>query len=333
MADRGGEMANGEAMTAGRKCGTLGRLRAKARRILSGGGLHELLYPINRSFLGHGVKAAVSLAHFGQKRRRRHVAAHLLRDPAAAAPARRLRQDGWASLDDTVDPALVAELTMVSRALADEHRRLESAQSQKHKTFWIRLLDEQKRDGLLDERHIAVRFALQPAVLDIATRYFGEVPYLSDVLLSLSVHTDDTLSISQLWHRDHDDVRVLKLFAYLSDVPDESYGPFTFLPRQPSRRVPGGMSSHKSDAEVFAAVGCESVRSMTGASGATFMVATSDCLHMGSRVAPGRTRLLYTACFIGAPPIYPGFHNRIRLAEGTSETARLVLRHRADGRA
>ena len=58
-----------------------------------------------------------------------------------------------------------------------------------------------------------------------------ELPQLSDVLLTLSRPTENQpLSYSQLWHLDHDDKRVCKLFIYLTDVRDTADGPLTFIP-------------------------------------------------------------------------------------------------------
>src|SRR6185369_1074284 len=90
--------------------------------------------------------------------------------------------------------------------------------------------DEDMQNGKLPTSSPYVQFALQPAVQEILTGTFGQVPVLNYVLLTLSKPSDAPLSYSQLWHRDHDDVRVIKLFVYLSDVTSEDDGPFTFLP-------------------------------------------------------------------------------------------------------
>lgn len=46
---------------------------------------------------------------------------------------------------------------------------------------------------------------------------------------------------------------------------------------------------------------------------------------MGSRVAPGNTRLMYTACYITRPAIYPNFLNKIRICEPLTARERLLL--------
>ena len=50
----------------------------------------------------------------------------------------------------------------------------------------------------------------------------------------------------------------------------------------------------------------------------SFMVDTAKCRHMGSRMAPGHGRLLYTATFFAFPRIYPGA--KIRPFSPTAET-------------
>ena len=66
-----------------------------------------------------------------------------------------------------------------------------------------------------------------------------EEPQLSDVLLTLSQPTENKpLSYSQLWHLDHDDKRVCKLFIYLTDVRDTKDGPLTFIPAPSSKPPP-----------------------------------------------------------------------------------------------
>jgi len=53
----------------------------------------------------------------------------------------------------------------------------------------------------------------------------------------------------------------------------------------------------------------------------SFMVDTAKCLHMGSRMAPGHGRLLYTATFFAFPRMYPGAN--LRPFSPTPETTSL----------
>ncbi|NTV12180.1 MAG: hypothetical protein HGA47_15640, partial [Zoogloea sp.] len=170
-----------------------------------------------------------------------------------------------------------------------------------------------------------VRFALQPAVIGVLARALGELPQLDDVLLTLSRATGKAHSYSQLWHRDHDDVRTIKLFVYLSEVADPSDGPFTFLPGPVSDRFGFALRSHREDAAIFRRAGADELKAMVAPRLSVFMVETSRCLHMGSRMAPGHERLLYTASFISVPRAYPEPPPRFRLAGGEDAVVRCVL--------
>jgi hypothetical protein len=226
-----------------------------------------------------------------------------------------------------LDEKLLQELSKQAEERVVRADELEKHQLRRNKSFWLRLLDEDIRSGGLDVDSIFVRFALQEPILRLVTGYFGEVPLLSYVLLSLSRHAGEDWKVSQLWHRDYDDTKVLKIFTYLSDVPDESYGPFTFLPRAASRRVRYvGWRSHLRDEVVFRYVDPQEQQQMIGTARSTFIVDTRACYHMGSRVGASRTRLMYTAAFISAPPIYPAFTNGIQIRRPLSRLERLVLR-------
>lgn len=64
---------------------------------------------------------------------------------------------------------------------------------------------------------------------------------------------------------------------------------------------------------------------MTGAAGLGFLVDTGRCYHMGSRVGPGRSRLMHTACYITWPAIYPNFMNKVVTKEPFTDRERLLL--------
>src|SRR5918911_2685701 len=74
-----------------------------------------------------------------------------------------------------------------------------------------------------------VALALEPQVVALANAYVGMRSYLRGLEMWRNLPTDEPPKLSQLWHRDWDDVVNLKLFVYLSDVTDDS-GPFTFAP-------------------------------------------------------------------------------------------------------
>lgn len=292
-------------------------LSRKFVRLLSGGySAMQILQRINRSPLRHAVKLAATLADLPAKNRRRRYARALSAPDGATA----LRRSGICY--PAIAPVLARELADAARALrqavGEEHRRA-------NKTYLKAFIAADLEAGRIDNRSIFVRFAAQPSVVDLLAAYFGEAPYLSYVALDLSEYAGETLTTSQLWHRDHDDTKVVKLFAYNTDVSCDADGPFTFIPPQPSRRIRGVASAHLPDAQLLAQLAGASPVKVTAPAGAAFLVDTGRCYHMGSRVGPGKSRVMYTACYVTRPAIYPNFLNKIATREPLTERERLLL--------
>jgi hypothetical protein len=94
-------------------------------------------------------------------------------------------------------------------------------------------------------------------------------------------------------------------------VEDDGDGPFTFLPRQSTDKFGYPiMGSHFPDDQVFQKVPRGDIKVMKAPRLTSFMVDTAKCLHMGSRMAPGHGRLLYTATFFAFPRMYPSAGKR-----------------------
>jgi hypothetical protein len=286
-----------------------------------------VLWHVNRSQLKWAVKAGVSAWHARAKMERRRLAHTLSPSEGERARAQELRQQGFAIVTQQMHPLLLAELGAQGEKRLAAVDALERQQTQRNKSFWVRLLDGEMQQGKLPADNIFVRFALQPSVLNILSGAFGEIPWLDYVLLTVSRFDGNDLKFSQNWHRDHDDVKVIKLFCYLTDVASDGDGPFTFLPRTATHRFGYPvLASHFPDARVFSRVRREDVIVMKAPKLAAFMIETTSCLHMGSRMSPGHTRLLYTATFQSFPRIYPGASRRPFLATAhTTALERLVM--------
>ena len=292
-------------------------LAQKFGRLLSGRySALQMLQRINRSPLKHAVKAISTATDVPGKLSRRAYAKTLAERPEVGS----LRGEGYCAI--APDPALLDELRAVAERrrdeVGDEHRR-------RNKGYLKAFIAQDLAAGRIDNTSVYVRYALQPAVVDVVAKYFGEAPYLSYVALDLSEYAGETLATSQLWHQDHDDTKVVKLFTYLTDVPDLEHGPFTFVEPNASKAIRGSVSTHLSDDAVVSRVPQSAFSRMTGSAGASFLVDTGRCYHMGSRVAPGRQRLMYTACYITWPAIYPDFRNHIAVSGALSEREKLLL--------
>lgn len=285
----------------------------------------RVLWHINRTGFAWGIKAGVTALHLQEKQERRRLAQSLDIGPDIGNLAATFNQDGYAVISNLVDTELLMRLSESGLEKVSRADRLANSQALAHKNFWVRLLDEDMQDGAFASSNIYVRYALQPKVIGMLSVALGELPLLVDVLLTLSRESDAKLSYSQLWHRDYDDVRTIKLFTYLTDVNGPDDGPFTFLPRRESKQFGFSLRSHVGDERVFRNIEKSAVQTMEAPRLTTFIVETSKCLHMGSRMAPGHSRLMYTATFISAPRIYPTPAPRFRADGSATLVERMIL--------
>lgn len=274
----------------------------------------RIRYQMLRSPLAPALKAGQRLRNRGTTRQRDAAAAALTVDGEAKRLAQQFNADGFVLLDALVDQGLLQNLAEAA------HGKVASADSQiaqappntSSKRFWDRLLDDDLVDGRLPAASPFARFAVQPRLIGFLAECMGTLPQLDYVLLTLSQPTGAPLAQSQLWHRDYDDTRTIKIFVYLTDVTDDRDGPFTFLPAPDSQRVGYTLHSHLPDEKVFRRVSSDRKRIVLAPAMSVFAVETSRCLHMGSRVAEGHRRLLYTATYTTFPKldgsIPRGFH-------------------------
>ena len=287
----------------------------------------RLLWHVNRTDLGWAVKAALTALQLPARAKRVALLKQLPTRPEWAEASRKLAEDGYVDVSGLVDRTLAEAVASFADAKVNRLNELVGEQKEGHKSFWVSLLDEDLIGGAFATDHPFVRYALQPAALRIVGDFMRDLPQLSDVLLTLSQPTpNQALSYSQLWHLDHDDKRVCKLFIYLTDVQNTADGPFTFIPAGPSKPFRNTLKSHMSDAQVFGKTGPDAVKEMIAPRLSAFIVNTARCLHMGSRIQSDQSRLLYTATYIQQPRIYPEPPTRFRAVGALTELERTVMR-------
>lgn len=264
----------------------------------------RLKYRILRSPAAALVKTARKASMGAVLSRRDALAAQLPRDAQTAEHAASLAREGFVRLDTLVDPDALRDLAIASEARRQQGVAAPIPEGASKKAFWSRLLDGDLVDGKLPVESPFTRFALQPRLLAMLAESFGTLPLLDYVLLTLSRPTEGELAQSQLWHRDHDDVRTIKLFVYLTDVRSAADGPFSFLPGPVSDRIGSPLRSHSPDILIFARAKRSEMEQIIAPRLSVFAVETSRCLHMGSRVADGHERLLFTATYTTAPRVF-----------------------------
>ena len=287
--------------------------------------LQRLSWHLNRTPAAHVLKAAHRTWRHAEISQRRSAMNELASDAAASAKARQLALEGYVDLSDLLPSEPLRELVDAGGAKAARAVELTQRQALTHKSFWVRLLDEDAPGGQFPSDNVFVRFAMQPALLRVISSYLGELPKLTDVILTLSTPAAGDLAYSQLWHRDYDDVHTIKVFVYLSDVLAHDDGPFTFLRGPASDGIGFTRRSHLSDDKLLGRIDRTAIREVYGPRYTAFACETSRCMHMGSRIGAGHSRLMYTASYISAPNVYPGVRPRFRLVGAATQLDRLVL--------
>ncbi len=286
---------------------------------------HKTVWRLARTPVAKWIKAVRRARVRADVEQRQRLAFTLPRNSLIEERAQEFQRTGYCKLNDLVEPTLLQTLSRAAEEKYAFAARASQTQEQHRKDFWARLLDEDKVDGMLPTDNPFVAFALQPALLSLLSIIYGELPQLDDVLLVLSRPTGKQLSLSQLWHHDYDDVRTVKLYIYITDVSSTKDGPFTFLPAPVSQRLGRSLRSRRSDEEIAARVRPDELIQMIAPRLSVFMVETSRCLHMGSRVAEGHERMMYMASYISIPRIYPEPPPRFRMTGQESEVVRCIL--------
>jgi hypothetical protein len=165
-----------------------------------------------------------------------------------------------------------------------------------------------------------LRLALDEKLLEIVSLYLGMWPRLHSIAAWLNFPSPDHAKQSQLWHRDPEDIKLLKVFIYLDDV-NADRGPFCYIPKtQPfgSRSAVNPQhADHKriTDDEMRAAIPAQDWLACTGPAG-TMVLADTVGFHRGGKPAIGN-RLLITFTYTSGSP----FVKRLFQCDGVPDWA------------
>jgi len=144
------------------------------------------------------------------------------------------------------------------------------------------------------------RLALDPRLIEVASKYLGCKPYLDCVSAWWSIPGNDSPQEAENFHRDNDSIRFLKFFLYLTDV-NADCGPHKFVVG--SQREARLLERRRyTDDEVVAAFGESRVLEIQGKAGDAFMEDTFG-LHKGQLPRTG-FRLLAQFRYSVTPTIF-----------------------------
>lgn len=280
---------------------------------------------VNKSPMARTARRVVDLFHRGARKSR--ILAHpIVETHEEREIVQHLNQNGWAKIPDAVGLALRQRIWGECMTLQREYHDMNLREKDRYKTIWNYLSDIRYADKKPDENDPLVQYALLRPILNVVGSYLGEIPWLRYIILTESVYQPGNITYSQKWHLDFDDVRMLKLFVYLSDVRTPEDGPFRMIGRGVTARVRNSFfRRHLSDEEVFSHVAANDVIDMLGSCLSSFIVDTSRVYHCGSRMSQGHSRLLYTALFTAFPSIYPRATDAFAISPGSESLVRQVL--------
>ncbi|NUO62694.1 MAG: hypothetical protein HOQ11_01040 [Gemmatimonadaceae bacterium] len=249
----------------------------------------------------YGYNLGPTLSHHLHRARLAGEASRVLAD---------LNRDGIAvtSVDallggSSLFPDLLGAVGSIQRERADDIARAranavdDSAIGQK--TFLMEYLG---RNPVLEPDSIFARFALQAPLLDVANAYLGMYTRMRYYNVWHTFASTGKARESQLWHRDREDLFIMKVFVYLSDVTPGA-GPFTYAPRTHRRGVVRrdpeffleGKVKRTDDDQMSAVVPRERWITGTGVKG-TIIFADTNGYHKGG-LARETDRLMYTCMY------------------------------------
>lgn len=151
-----------------------------------------------------------------------------------------------------------------------------------------------------------LKVALDEKLLEIVAGYLGMWPCLHSVAAWLNYATEAPPAFSQLWHRDPEDLMLIKVFIYLTDVGEHS-GPFTYIPgTQPfgERNASAAELAQKkrvADKIMTRVFPKESWKICTGPKH-TMILADTVGFHRGGKPETGQ-RMLITFTYTSAAPL------------------------------
>lgn len=167
------------------------------------------------------------------------------------------------------------------------------------KTFLLEYLGQ---NPTLDPESAYARIAVNTPLLQIANAYLGMHTRLRYYNVWHTFATQSKPRESQLWHRDREDLYILKVFIYLKDV-DLGAGPFTYAPgthgKGTTRHEPEyfleGKVKRTDDSQMAAVVPKDRWKIATGRAG-TIVFADTHGYHRGG-LARTSDRVMYTCMY------------------------------------
>jgi hypothetical protein len=148
-----------------------------------------------------------------------------------------------------------------------------------------------------------------PAVVSVIHRYLGVPPVMTHVVARLDYGTAQQVG-TRIWHLDTEDVRVVRMIVYLSDV-SQTDGPFEYLDRRDTEQLSPDIRARAIrakgdpllDGELRQLVPEQRWRQAIGPAGSVFLADNARLLHHGKVHESTRLALFFT--YTSRFPRYP----------------------------
>jgi hypothetical protein len=245
--------------------------------------LHSLLYYSQRIVTRPSLRRLVVRALTGVLRLRQGSGDELWAATAAEdASLLALSRSGYAPLGNLLDPEQCDEIrSFLEDKLLFDRDRLRDGFPLARAPDGVRVADYHLRDVVACPHILAL--ANSPPLLGLAARYMGCRPTISALGLRWSFPLPGQSSALQVFHRDSEDWRYLKVLVYLTDV-DELAGPHVYLHGSHLTQAPVRLKFY-TDTEIAEAYGADMLLTAIGTRGFCFAVDTAG-IHKGT--APAR---------------------------------------------
>tara|TARA_B100001123_G_C15327202_1_gene1029943 strand:+ start:1651 stop:2463 length:813 start_codon:yes stop_codon:yes gene_type:complete len=183
---------------------------------------------------------------------------------------------------------------------------LEDGKTKSKRSYKLKITELFKENQLID-------FANQKYLLDNIEQYFGLKPQIREINVQVDFKNkffNNPLE-SQVFHRDYDDIKLIKLFYYLTDV-SENNGPFQFIKK--SHQHPWHIPYENQEKTNNYLSNSKQIYSCTGKKGAIILADTNG-FHRGLELKDGYRVLMYATYmskkpFKGSLKSIITYHNR-----------------------
>jgi hypothetical protein len=206
----------------------------------------------------------------------------------------RLEADGYAPLPDLISKEQIADIRayLETKLTHDPYKpELGKFKSPDNAPSGVHVAHFDQADVVNAPHFLSI--ANNPVVLSSVSRALGAKPTISCMVGWWSIAHGEGAQHAELFHRDVDDLRFIKLFIYLSDVDEES-GPHVFV--QGTHKINKLTAIRRlSNDEVANEFGAENILRFTGPAGTAFLENTYG-IHRG--VPPSkRPRLVFQVLY------------------------------------